>query len=453
MRISSYLKYGEGIWWQRKEDGFQFYDDIHDPDFHLLGPTLDHFRSFSLPDVYCKMSQDWDNILQNQIDLPSPKIRIYSADGSYQYSTSSLSLPLSFNVEASTCTSSETEVQTRALFPPPPQATSQAPPRAPLPQTTCVPTQPLTPALSLVLSETMLTQPLVTPEMTATQLLVPPQTMPTQSLVPPEIIPTKPLTSQIPPETTPSQLPGPPEIMPTQPLVPPETIPTQPLTSQVPPETTPTQPLTSQVPPETTPSQLLTPTTLPEQTTPSQLPASSATLYSSGEETPTHSNTLLPINLFENVNDAEGKRISVKLNVPEVVNVTCEIDSLGDICTCSTVHGDGLQTKAAKLFHKIIGQDEKLIRYDMLRTKFKSLQQNKETPTKTERTEYESLLTEIHSRILSIKQTTRNELKMVEKQYMTSHTTTTLRNSEYKNLYKKFELIKKVLSIWTTFDV
>ena len=39
----------------------------------------------------------------------------------------------------------------------------------------------------------------------------------------------------------------------------------------------------------------------------------------------------------------------MKLNVPEVVNVTCEIDSLGDICTCSTV-----QTKAAKLFHKLL---------------------------------------------------------------------------------------------------
>ena len=73
---------------------------------------------------------------------------------------------------------------------------------------------------------------------------------------------------------------------------------------------------------------------------------------------------------------------------------------------------------------EISGEDEKLIRYDTLRIKFKGLQQNKET--KTERTEYESLLTEIHSRILSIKQTTRNELKMVEKQYMTYHTTTTL---------------------------
>ena len=96
--------------------------------------------------------------------------------------------------------------------------------------------------------------------------------------------------------------------------------------------------------------------------------------------------------------------------MPEVVNVKCGIDSLGDTCTCSAVHGDGLQTKAAKLFHKIIGQDKNLIRYDMLRTKFKSLQQCKETPTKTQRTEYESLLTEIYSCILAVKQTTRNEL-------------------------------------------
>ena len=109
MRISSYVKHGEGIWWQKKEDGFKFNDSADDPDFHPNGPHLDHFRSSTLPDVYCKMSQDWDSILQERVELPSPSIRFYNADGNYEYSTSSLSLPSSF---AESLTTSNTAQQT-----------------------------------------------------------------------------------------------------------------------------------------------------------------------------------------------------------------------------------------------------------------------------------------------------------------------------------------------------
>ena len=67
MRISSYLKHGEGIWWKNKPEGVRFLDGADDPNVHPLGPQLDHFRNTTLPDVYRKASQDWDTILHNKI--------------------------------------------------------------------------------------------------------------------------------------------------------------------------------------------------------------------------------------------------------------------------------------------------------------------------------------------------------------------------------------------------
>lgn len=85
-----------------KDYGFQFNDGADDLDFHPTGPHLDHFRSTTLPDVYHKMSQDWDIILQQKIKLPSPRVRVYNTDGQYQCSTSSLSLPTPFSNEGLT---------------------------------------------------------------------------------------------------------------------------------------------------------------------------------------------------------------------------------------------------------------------------------------------------------------------------------------------------------------
>ena len=48
-RISHYLVFG-GLWWQRNEDAnsFMFHDSDSDPDYHVEGPPLNHFRSTSI---------------------------------------------------------------------------------------------------------------------------------------------------------------------------------------------------------------------------------------------------------------------------------------------------------------------------------------------------------------------------------------------------------------------
>ena len=97
MRISSYLKHGEGIWWKNEPEGVRFLDGADDPNVHPLGPQLDHFRNTTLPDVYRKASQDWDTILHNKITLPSPNIRLYDSDGNFQNTRSYFSLQPSFS--------------------------------------------------------------------------------------------------------------------------------------------------------------------------------------------------------------------------------------------------------------------------------------------------------------------------------------------------------------------
>ena len=133
---------------------------------------------------------------------------------------------------------------------------------------------------------------------------------------------------------------------------------------------------------------------------------------------------------------AGGKAKDHEVHVQNI-NVECSIDSL-----VSTTDNVGLQTKASKLFYKIIGQSEELIRFDNLRVKFK---QNKVTPTITE---YETLLVKLQSRILSIKYKTKDTLKTLEKQCMAAQGLNTDHLHSNADLYKKLQFIKRVLTLW-----
>lgn len=157
----------------------------------------------------------------------------------------------------------------------------------------------------------------------------------------------------------------------------------------------------------------------------------------------------MPIALFEKT--TSGTTMEGKAKQQEVLSIECSIDSLESTCTSTT--DAGLQTKASKLFHKIIGHSEHLLRFDTLRIKFKNLQQqNKTKPTATEKDEYDTLLVKLQSHILSIKYATKDKLKTLEKQYMAEGLLAES-NTEYQELYKKLQLIKKVLSIWKMFDI
>ena len=90
MRISSYLKHGEGVWWKKEEHGVRFLDGANDPHFQPLGPQLHHFRSTTLPDVYRQTSQDWNTILRTNTPLPTPSVQLYSPVTSMQSASEQL---------------------------------------------------------------------------------------------------------------------------------------------------------------------------------------------------------------------------------------------------------------------------------------------------------------------------------------------------------------------------
>ena len=53
-RISPFLVCGENVWWTQTEDksGYKFFDSDHDEDNRPAGPTLLHFSTHTIPDVF-----------------------------------------------------------------------------------------------------------------------------------------------------------------------------------------------------------------------------------------------------------------------------------------------------------------------------------------------------------------------------------------------------------------
>ena len=401
MRISSYLMHGEGVWWKREEEGFRFLDGVNDPDSHAIGPPLDHFRSKTLPDVYCKRSQDWDSILHAKVTLPSPSIRQYDSDGNYQ-NTSSVSLLPPFSTHISTHSQSElqsnldSDLQLRSY----------------------------TSATSTTSYQATTPSPLGT-------------------------LHTTPVQAQA---TTPSPL---------------GTLHTTPMQDQA---TTPS-PLGTQAQ-ATTPSPPDMLNTMPDATNTANTTQYTATRGSS---------VLMPTILFQNLHSSPkaGALGSIDFNQPEIVGEetsTCSssnqteaqsythtspednasvavMDVVSVQCSINSLVNDGtetLQTKAAKLVHKVIGPSSDLTRFDRLRLKLKEQLQTNQTPTTSEREEYNIIIAKLQSRILSLKYTTRDNLKSMEREYIVQKgLQLDQSNTKYKLLYKKLELVKTVLGVWS----
>ena len=79
-RISSYLQYGEGVWWKALDDGYQFLDSDVDVPTNACGPTLCHFRDKCIQDVWDLSRAAWKSIVDSKTTLPSPYIRLFKND-------------------------------------------------------------------------------------------------------------------------------------------------------------------------------------------------------------------------------------------------------------------------------------------------------------------------------------------------------------------------------------
>ncbi len=83
-RISTYLLPGSGIWWRRAGSTYEFFDGSQEVQHRSEGPQLQHFRSKSLKEVYEEKHAHWSQALANNIELPTPYVKVYSDEGKYQ---------------------------------------------------------------------------------------------------------------------------------------------------------------------------------------------------------------------------------------------------------------------------------------------------------------------------------------------------------------------------------
>ena len=80
-RISRFLLPGEGVWWEKTENGYHFFDGDEDLETHSEGPLLLHHRSVLLEEVGKQQRVAWKFILDHGIPLPTPRLYLYDEDG------------------------------------------------------------------------------------------------------------------------------------------------------------------------------------------------------------------------------------------------------------------------------------------------------------------------------------------------------------------------------------
>ena len=82
-RIGPFLKPGIGIWWRSTNDKYEFLDSNNEPNFKQQGPSLQHYRETKLETIYKTKKVVWESILEQEIILPTPYIKLYNSHGEY----------------------------------------------------------------------------------------------------------------------------------------------------------------------------------------------------------------------------------------------------------------------------------------------------------------------------------------------------------------------------------
>ena len=80
-KISTYLQYGEGVWWKKETNVFLFHDADKDPDTRPEGPKLLHFCSSSMKMTAERQDTAWRKVLATKTSLPTVFIRLFDDSG------------------------------------------------------------------------------------------------------------------------------------------------------------------------------------------------------------------------------------------------------------------------------------------------------------------------------------------------------------------------------------
>ena len=85
-RISTYLKAGEGVWWETQEEHYLFHDSDNDPPTQAQGPALDHFRNTNICSIWRQNQAEWKAIVEINVSLPTPFTKTFK-DGLVENTT------------------------------------------------------------------------------------------------------------------------------------------------------------------------------------------------------------------------------------------------------------------------------------------------------------------------------------------------------------------------------
>ena len=82
--LSCYLVEGEGAWWKSTDQGetIEFLDVTMDGEPHG-NPQIKHYRTSGLMELRSAKLTEWERIVQLDITLPTPRIKLYNAAGNF----------------------------------------------------------------------------------------------------------------------------------------------------------------------------------------------------------------------------------------------------------------------------------------------------------------------------------------------------------------------------------
>ena len=81
-RISHFLLAGEGVWWRKRESGYEFMDGSKVVNL-AKSPKLLHSRDTGLLDIQQRSIISWKKLIAQKILLPTPFVRLYDSNGKY----------------------------------------------------------------------------------------------------------------------------------------------------------------------------------------------------------------------------------------------------------------------------------------------------------------------------------------------------------------------------------
>ena len=80
-----YLLCGKGIWWKhnRRTNDIEFFDSSNESEFQAEGPEMFDFTEKSISENTQTLRNLWDKCVDENIELPIAKVKLYNKDGEY----------------------------------------------------------------------------------------------------------------------------------------------------------------------------------------------------------------------------------------------------------------------------------------------------------------------------------------------------------------------------------